>query len=117
MFARTNTKAAGRALCLTETEINKLNTGAIPNTIASVLVETNPDIFPNVYYLLNVLAVLPVTTCEAERSISCLRRLKTYMRSTMRQDGFSGLALMNIHKDITVDITVDIEGNITELCC
>lgn len=95
---------AGRALCLTEAEINKLKTQAVPNTIASVLVETNPDMFPNVYYLLNVLAVLPVTTCEAERSISCLRRLKTYMRSTMGQDRFSGLALMNIHKDITVDI-------------
>ena len=26
------------------------------------------------------------------------------MRSTMGQDRFSGLALMNIHKDITVDI-------------
>ena len=59
-------KAAGRVLCLTEAEINKLKTGAVPNSIASVLVETNPDIFPNVYYLLNVLAVLPVTTCEAE---------------------------------------------------
>ncbi len=26
------------------------------------------------------------------------------MHSTMGQDSFSGLALMNIHKDITVDI-------------
>jgi len=32
-----------------------------------------------------ILAVTPVTTCTCERSISALRRLKTYLRSTMGQ--------------------------------
>ena len=41
--------------------------------------------------------VLPVTSCEAEHSFSTLRRVKTYLRSTMAQERLSGLALLNIH--------------------
>ena len=32
---------------------------------------------------------VPVTTSECERTVSVLRRLKTYLRSTMRQDRLS----------------------------
>ena len=46
----------------------------------------------------------PITTCEAEHTVSCLRRLKTYMRSTMGQDRLTGLAVMHIHCQIDVDI-------------
>ena len=52
--------------------------GAVPNTIASTLKVINQLLFPNITYLLTLVAVLPITTCEAERSISTLRRLKTY---------------------------------------
>ena len=41
---------------------------------------------------------LPITTATTERSFSALRRLKTYLRSTMKEDRLSGLALMDIHK-------------------
>jgi len=35
--------------------------------------------------LFTLLLVLPVSSCEAERSFSSLRRLKRYLRSTMAQ--------------------------------
>ncbi|KAJ8879046.1 hypothetical protein PR048_019652 [Dryococelus australis] len=35
------------------------------------------------------------------RSFSTLRRLKTYLRSTMTEDRLNGLALLHIHQDIT----------------
>ena len=41
--------------------------------------------------------VLPVTSCEAERSFSALRRIKSYLRTTMKQKRLNGLALLNIH--------------------
>ena len=41
--------------------------------------------------------VLPVTSCEAERSFSILRRIKTYLCSTMKQERLTGLALLNVH--------------------
>ena len=34
--------------------------------------------FPNVHRLLRLILTLPVTTCECERSVSVLGRLKTY---------------------------------------
>ena len=46
---------------------------------------------------------LPVTNAEAERSLSTLKRLKTYLRSTMTQERVNGLALLAVHKEVTVD--------------
>ena len=53
---------------------------------------------------LRILATLPVTPCECERSFSALRRLKNYNRSTMKNERLNGLALMHVHKDIQPDI-------------
>ena len=36
-------------------------------------------------------------TCKNERANSCLKNLKSYLRSTMGQERLSSLALMNIH--------------------
>ena len=52
--------------------------------------------FPNIHILLRLICTLPVTSSEYEHSISVLRRLKTYLRSTMRQERMAGLALMHI---------------------
>ena len=49
-------------------------------------------------------ATLPVTTATAERSFSTLRRLKTYLRTTMTGERLNGLALMTIHRDISTKI-------------
>jgi len=50
------------------------------------------------------MSVLPVTTTTNEKSFSTLRRLKTYLRSIMGGDRLNGLASLNIHRDINVDI-------------
>ena len=42
--------------------------------------------------------------CQQERSVSALRRLKTYTRSTMGMEMLTGLALMNIHRHVDIDI-------------
>ena len=94
--------STGEEMNLSATELAKLKHGAVPNTIASTLKVINQHMFPNITYLLSILAVLPITTCEAERSISTLAFEN--MRSTMGQERFSGLALMNIHLDIPINI-------------
>jgi len=43
----------------------------------------NASLYPNLSILLKVLVTLPVTTATAERSFSTLKRLKTYLRSSM----------------------------------
>ena len=44
-------------------------------------------------------------TFQCERSISVLRLLKTYLRSTMGQERMTSLALMYIHRDMEVKET------------
>jgi len=39
-----------------------------------------------------------VTTCSAERSLSVLRLIKSYLRSTMDNDRLHGLALLAVHQ-------------------
>ena len=54
---------------------------------------------PELPKALKILAVIPATSCAAERSFSSLRRLKTYLRNTMAQDRLSSLALLQIERD------------------
>ena len=101
-------QATGEHLVVIPGESKKLKQKGVPSNIASTLTETTPEFFPNIYCLLTTLAVLPVTSCEAERCISCLRRLKTYLRSSMGQGRLTGLALLHIH-NIPIDIDQVIE--------
>lgn len=73
-----------------------------PKNILEYLDVCDSLIIPNVYKVIQILVTLPVTTCTAERSFSTLRRLKTYLRSTMSQNRSNGLALLNIHREISV---------------
>ena len=41
---------------------------------------------------------LPASTCTAKMSIFRLRRLKTYLRSGMKQERLNSVAIMNLHK-------------------
>ena len=56
------------------------------STLSKALVQADILCFPNIHCLLRILCTLPVTSCEYERSISGLRRLKTYMRNTMTEE-------------------------------
>ena len=47
--------------------------------------------------LLSVLLTVPVTNAEAERSFSAVKRLKSYLRSTINQERLNGLALLAVH--------------------
>ena len=66
--------------------------------------------FPNIRQLLRIVSTLPVTSCECERSISVLRRLKTYLRTTMAEKRLTGLALMHVNygMDLNLDEIINI---------
>ena len=56
--------------------------------------------FPNVRELLKVLAVLPLGSTEAERSFSCVRRVHTWLRSTMSTDRLADLAVIAMNGQV-----------------
>jgi hypothetical protein len=81
-----------------------MNNGKIPETALEVLDVCDVDMFPAIHTLIHILATLPVSVATAERSFSTLRRLKTWLRTRMVEDRLNGLALMHIHRDISIDI-------------
>ena len=48
----------------------------------------------------------PVSSCEAERSFSGLRRIKTHLRNRMTVERLAGLALMHIHHSVEIELDV-----------
>lgn len=52
------------------------------------------------------MATLPVTTATSERSFSTLKRVKTSLRSSMTDERCTGLALMNIYKDVASQVNI-----------
>ena len=56
--------------------------------------------------LVHILLTMPVSSSTAERCFPALRRLKTYLRSSMGQEHLNNLMLLNIHNDITDTIDI-----------
>jgi len=53
--------------------------------------------------LLTILGTHPVSTATSERSFSTMRRLETYLRSSIGNERMTGLSLLPIHKDRQID--------------
>ena len=51
--------------------------------------------------VLHLLLVMPATNASSERSFSALRRVKTYLHSTISQDRLNHIILLHCHKDLT----------------
>ncbi|XP_022161304.1 52 kDa repressor of the inhibitor of the protein kinase-like [Myzus persicae] len=64
----------------------------------------NKKVFPNLYLMVQVAITLPISSATSERSFSAMRRINTYLRSTMNQDRFSNLSILHIEKDIEIPI-------------
>lgn len=75
-----------------------------PTTSLTTLSAMSYDFFPNIHSLLTIMATLPVTTATAERSFSTLRRLKTYLRNNMGETRLTGLALLNIYRNVDLNV-------------
>ena len=56
--------------------------------------------------LLRLVLVMPATNATSERSFSALRRIKTYLRSTMTQARLNHIMIMNIHKNLTDELDI-----------
>ena len=64
-------------LVLYKSNLEMRGSKAIPTNLDEALQEIKPSIFSNLFTMLKVVKTLPVSSCEAERSFSTLRRLNT----------------------------------------
>ena len=51
--------------------------------------------------LMKLILVMPATNATSERMLSALRRVKTYLRTTMSQNRLNHLMLLHVHKEMT----------------
>jgi len=66
-------------------------------------------LFPNIVKLIQLLRVIPATSATAERSFSCLRRVKTWLRSTMSQTRLNSMVILHANRLVLphVDTVID----------
>ena len=63
--------------------------------------------FPNILVLLKIYLTSPIASVTSERGFSCLKRIKTYLRSTMLQERLSSLAILNFESEFIKLINIE----------
>jgi len=63
------------------------------------------DVYPYVDIALRMYLCCPVSNTSAERSFSVLKRVKSYLRSSMNDNRLNNLAILNIECEITKSIS------------
>ena len=59
------------------------------------------DLLQQACRVLQLILVMPATNATSERSFSALRRVKSYLRSTMTQQRLNNLMVLHVHKERT----------------
>ena len=54
-----------------------------------------------VILVMKLIFVMPATNASSERSFSAMRRVKSYLRSTMTQERLNHLMILHVHKELT----------------
>ena len=77
--------------------------------VSDVLLQLVPlkEAFPALIHLLRIALTICVTTAKCERTFSCLKLLKNYLRSTMSQGRLNDLAVMAVESDIVKKISIE----------
>ena len=63
----------------------------------SIFVSKYEDAFFEMNRLLRIACTIPVTSVESERSFSCLKLIKTHLRTTMVHERLSNLIILSMH--------------------
>ena len=63
----------------------------------SIFVSKYEDAFFEMNRLLRIACTIPVTSAESERSFSCLKLIKTHLRTTMVNERLSNLIILSMH--------------------
>lgn len=76
--------------------------------LCKVLKDDNlQDIYPYVNIALRMFLCVPTSNTSAERSFSTLKRVKTYLRSSMSDNRLNSLAILNIESQLTNSLNYD----------
>ena len=68
--------------------------------LSKILTPVMRGIYKNVSKLIQLYMTIPMSNATAERSFSCLRRLKNYLRNSLTQEYLNHRMFLHIHKDL-----------------
>lgn len=60
-----------------------------------------PGAFPDLILFLKIVLTIPVSSANAERSFSTMKRVKTYLRSTMSEPRLNHLCMLAIEREMS----------------
>ncbi|XP_071568451.1 zinc finger MYM-type protein 1-like [Temnothorax nylanderi] len=65
------------------------------------------SVFPNIDIALRISLCMAATNCSAERSFSALKRIKTYLRSSLEEERLNSLAILVIEAELMMSLKYD----------
>lgn len=103
---------------LLSAQLQNLTTWFAGNTVSlkeclaflRALPQAQKSFFSEVCRLVNLTLVMPATNAVSERSFSAMRRLKTYLRRTMRQSRLNHVMILSINRqkvELDIDVIAD----------
>ena len=86
------------------------------DSTADVFKELLPlkEAFPTLLGILRIALTICVSSASCERSFSALKRIKTYLRSTMQEERLVNLAVLSVEREISQ--TLNLEDVIDKFC-
>lgn len=80
-------------------------------TYLETLTSVQKEFYSEVIKIVKLILVMPATNAVSERSFSALRRLKTWLRTTMTQTRLNWCMVLHIHKERTDSLSLASIGN------
>lgn len=94
-------------LSLLKTFVSDTKIATISDVVRWFTAHSNlQPLLPQVKLLLRLILVLPATNAVSERSFSALRRLKTYLRSSMSSERLNSLMKLHVYNTDTDNLDV-----------
>lgn len=72
------------------------------------------EAFPDLLLFSQIVLTVPIASASAERSFSTMKRVKTYLRSTMADQRLNDLCLLAIEREMSHDLLNDPSSVITK---
>ena len=76
-------------------------------TVFKKMIPEVRQMFPAVEELIRLMLVCPVSSCTVERSFSALRRLKTWLRSTMSEQRLNAVIVSHVNQDVVDGLDIN----------
>ena len=79
------------------------------DSISDTLLSLVPlkDAFPDLTKLVRIAMTIAVSTAQCERSFSSLKRIKSYLCSTMGEQRLTDLAVLSVERELSSALSLD----------